>query len=396
MPATVLPKKKITVGLLSIYFVAAMIHATQGIFLSYYISDYQLTSVQQGLSGTIESIGLIIAVIFSAIIVKKIGRARALLTVFSCMILAMLSLSLRLPYGLICISYMLFGISYGSGDALAGSILSDLYQEHSGQVMSYVRAAYSVGGMMTPVILNMLLQRWTQWRHSIGALGIVTLGIFLFYALTTHRHIPEAQSDATIQGIITWEKAREFCLNKKGTSILGYAALYGAHQIGLTIWIVRYVDIYLGDSMISPYSLTGYWIGVLTARLFLPKILHKCTDHLRYGSLAAGILLIVGIFCGNSIVFCILMLFVGFAEGTSAPMMAHYACLVDPAKSATACSLIVTVSNIGGMVSPILIGTLIGLIGVQYGIFILPLTSIGCALISWRMNTNTESKVIAA
>ena len=283
----------------------------------------------------------------------------------------------------LCFWYAVFGISYGIFDSLSSSLISDIYPEKSAKMMSYMRAVYCLGGMTSPLLLNALMSTGLTWHWVALWAGFVGLGLFMFYFVFSARRLPAGTVNATDQIDLTGIK--DFLLLKGAARTLLFGLMYYGHQIGLTVWIVRYIQEYLRETRWGIYALTFYWVGALLARIILPNLIARHKTLLVFGNACSATLFIAGVLIGNGKIMCIMILLVGFAEGTTIPMLVDYACSLDRKKSTVACSVIIFTNNCGSIVIPSLIGAIIAALGANVGIFVLPALSICCALTALKM-----------
>lgn len=365
-------------GLMALFAVASVIHATQGVMLNYFITDYDLEAGAQSYAGSAESIGLILSVVLSALILSKCTKARALLLMAGLMAAVLPAVGCRPPYLLLCGCYCVFGLSYGSVDALATSTISDLYPGHSGAIMAYSRAVYSVGGMTAPLVLSFFLNKGCKWNKV--ALGASVFGIlvFIYYLFVTSREIPAASTDQTANDRISVKAFTAFARKQGAAVSLLFGLFFSGHQLALTIWIVRYISTYMNRPEWSSYALTAYWSGALITRLIVPRLKVPSKYLLAGGNLIACILLSMGILSGDGRTMCILVFLTGMAEGMSIPMLTEHVCSIDRKHSSTACSAVIMINSLGGVVFPWLIAKLIAACGAKAGIFVLPVTAAAC------------------
>lgn len=373
-------------GIMALFFLAATIHASIGVMLSSFIADYGLEYAEQGFCGTAESIGIISSIVLMAVMLRRIPKTRVMLIMTLLLALVLPLIGMKPPvYALLLSCYALFGLSYGIIDSLSSSLMSDLFPEESARKMSYMRAVYCLGGMISPLLLNALLERNIPWNRVALITGIIGIAICVYYFLFAAPRIPEVSSEQRISDRVSFKSYVAFLRIPGAVRTVLFGVMYYGHQIGLTMWIVRYITIYMGEPKWGAYGLTFFWIGAFLSRIILPRLIKTHRTLLLYGNLTAAILLGIGVLIGNGKLFCFLVFLDGFAEGTTIPMLVDYACSLDRSRSAVACSSVCFFNNIGSLFVPSLIGTLISLSGAKTGIFILPVTSLMCVLLAYKM-----------
>lgn len=379
-------------GLMLLFVTGAAIHATQGVMLSSYIEEYALHGGAQGYTTSIQEVGLILSIFFSAYLLRRFVKARILLFMAAMMTFSLVGLGLKPSYWLLCTFYLCFGLSFGSLDSLSSSLISDLYPERSGVVMNYQRAFYSVGGMLAPLVLNRLLQAGFRWNRAIFVVAGFGLLIFFYFALCSYPRIPKPVQKTEVRDDVSLKALASFMKKPGALLIVLIGFCFASHQIGLTVWIVRYLTVYKDIGNAGLHILSWYWVGMLASRLILPRLVTSPRVVLIGGTLVAGILLTVELSVTNSALACILMACVGFFEGPIVPMVVNCACQIDRSNSALACSTLIFVNNIGGMIAPTLIGVLIARVSPVVGIAFLPVTLFLCCGFSILLFTNERRK----
>ena len=371
-------------GVMAMFFLAATIHATIAVMLPYYIAEYQLSLPEQGYFGTAESVGFLISLYVMAEMMRRLSRKKLLLGMAFVLAMSLIMIGLKPSvFLLLLLCYTLFGISYGIIDSLSSSLISDLFPGHSGKKMSYMRAVYCLGGMTSPLFLNALLKAGILWNRVILITGGIGLAAACYYCFFSTPRIPNNIETAVNR--ITFQTFREFIALPGAIRVILFGMLFYGHQIGLTIWIVRYITHFLNEPTWGYYALTFYWVGALISRVFVPQFVKEHRPMLLYGSLGAGLFLSIGILSGFGWLMAVMVLLAGLSEGTTVPMMVDYACSLDRSKSAMACSSLVFFNNISSMFIPSVIGAMIGASGAKFGFMILPLTSFICAAVAIGM-----------
>lgn len=373
-------------GLMGLFALAATIHSTVGVLLSCYIDEYSLVAGSQGLCGTAESVGFIISIVVMTTLLRHFSKKQVLRIMAVICGAVLIFIGIRpSTFSLLFCCYSVFGLAYGIIDSLSSSLLSDLFPGKSAEKMGYLRAVYCLGGIVSPLILSKLLNKGYAWYSVAMFAGLFGVVIVIYYVAVASPRIPEVQKYNDTERKISFHSYIEYLKNHGVLRIVFFGILYYGHQIGLTMWIVRYVTNYLHETTWGGYALTFYWIGAIMTRIFLPRFVSSHRKLLLYGNLFSALFLITGILVSNGKLMCLMVMAAGAAEGAVIPMLVDYACSIDRSNSAIACSSVVFFNNLGSMIIPSLIGALIEFSGARIGIFILPVTSLLCAAIAFRM-----------
>lgn len=370
------------IGIMVLFIIGATIHATQGVMLSSYINEYSLQAGAQGYPAGIQEVGLIFSIFLSAFLLRKFSKPTILLFMATIMTFTLVGLGLRPSFWLLCTFYLSFGLSFGSLDSLASSLISDLYPDKSRIMLSYMRAFYSAGGMFAPLILNYLLQRGHIWHRAIMQVAGFCLILLFYFVFIAYPRIPKPVNHTEIKDDVSLPALLSYIKKPKAYIIILIGFFFAFHQIGLTVWIVRYLSVYNNIGSVAGFVLSAYWIGMLVSRTFLPRLISSPKIVLIWGTLIASVLLCVELLVNHGGLACILMALVGLSEGLIVPMIVDCACEIDRSNSVMACSTLIFINNIGGMIAPPIIGLLVAKFSPTIGISLLPLSLVVCCILS--------------
>lgn len=372
-------------GLMALFAMGSAIHATIGVFLSSFIEDYSLQSAAQGLCGSAESAGFLLCTLFSALLLKKLPKPKVVLFSAGLMAVVLPLVGLHPPYMLLLICYGIFGMSYGTVDSLASSILSDAYPDSSAEKISAAKAVYCFGGMVAPLFLQWLMKRGLAWNRVALITGGIGIAVFAFFAFFSMPRLPASTIARSTAEKMDGKDFLTFFRTPGAILTLIFAMVYNGHMSGQTIWMIRYVSEYMHAPAWGSYSVTLFWIGAFISRLWLPRFVKNQKKILIFGTLLSAVFYGIGILSGNGKLMTALMLVIGLAEGATIPVLVSYACSLKREMSAVACSSIMLATNTGSIIFSALIGALIDVCGAERGILILPLSALICAGLGVRL-----------
>ena len=305
-----------------------MIYATQGAMLTSWIEHYDLESAAQGAVGSMQSAGMTIALF---ILIWQAGRVskNTIVTFSLTMITALLfAVSFMPPFALLVVLFCFVGICYGSISSLSSSIMADIYDgEDSSKNMSKLHGVFGIGGLIVPFIYRGLLNAGVYWNIAIRLMVVFLAVITVVFIILSRYSLKSIVLPKHSKQRITREDLRIFF--RRGPNILLILSMlfYGTHQSVIMVWIIRYVEVLLESPALSSLALSLYWAGVTLTRLLIYKILSAPPMKIVvFGNIVAAVAIASGVLSGSAIAVAVSMFVMGFANGTTVPVMISACC----------------------------------------------------------------------
>lgn len=326
-------------GLYVLISISAMMNATQGYMLSHFIDYYRLDSAVQGMIGSIQSLGCVIALLFAVRLNKSISKQRQLtLSAVGIIILAVLIGFLPVfPVLLVC--YAVFGLMFGIQNAGTSSLIVDLHDEKRlPRYMSYLHGIFGVGGLVAPLIFMLLessLKRWNQvfWGAALLFVMLFAAYLRLYDGFFEGKHEAASPQETPQRG-----KYSAFLRQKANIMLLVSALCFGGHQILISLWIKRYIFVTYKVEFLSTLALSLFWIGNAISRMLAPQIRMPGLKVILYGNLSATCVIILAVVMKSALFATISALLVGLLNGMTIPFLLTTSALWNPQDSGIAAS----------------------------------------------------------
>jgi len=358
------------IGIMLLMFIGAVCTSTQGILLTDFINEYNLESSRQGLMSAFQSIGNVLALFLIGIFVGKTRKVN-ILTFSAFLIPFVFFILTQKPLFIILLaSYCVYGVAVGFIDSLASSIMVDLYHEKASQYMNVLHGVYGAGGLAGPVFLHFLRGAGLEWNGILSVLCGLSLVAALLYSAAAY---PAFKSDVKSSGSANAITLSDIinCIGKRKQKILLFISfLYGAHQIGMTVWMTRYISEYLNKPEYGSAALSLFWVGIATSRLVISRFNFKPEKVILYGHFLSGLFTAVGVLSGNGFVMLLCCGLSGFFEGAILPLALYLSCSWISDNTALGSSLVLFVHCAGSIVTPPFMGAVINYIGITGGMII--------------------------
>lgn len=369
-------------GIMLLFIAAAAGTASQGVLLGEYIGHYSLTKDSQGYVSSAQSAGLLLSVVSMGALSGRFKKTSIILTTGIAIAAVFFAASFALPFALLLVCYGGFGVAFGMFDATSSSMLVDIDPENSAKKMNLMRACYSIGGLVLPVVLERLLGVM-GWNMVLRCMACFAAAAAAVYFLCSRPFCAETVKPSGSKGRINSAEISRFLKRRGSVTFILCLLIYGMHQTGFIVWISRFVNTNMDANGTGVYVLSAYWGGVTLARLIASKVKLSFVQSVIAGNLVATAVLAAGILSGSVAAMTACAAAAGLAEGTVIPFLMERACHMDAENTALGASMAIFIVNAGCMLSPPLIGLLTDSFGGGVGMSLIVVTGALCAVFGW-------------
>jgi MFS family permease len=354
-------KKLFTYSIILLMFTGALCTSTQGTLLSKYIDFYGLESTAQGLTSSMQSAGNLMALFLIGLLVGKLLKTSIVMISAVSIPIIFLLLGSKPAFPVLLIAFMLFGIAFGFQDSLASALMVDLNPEKSGMYMNLLHGVFGLGGLIGPVLFVSLMKKGLEWNGVlllVACFCCVSCAIYILLCIKVRKYLPV--------GMISNKKIeindiKKFVSERRKMILLICAVSFGAHQIGISSWINRYVADYIGDVDNGALSLSMFWVGTAVSRLLCSAIRIRNSTKVSLGFFLTSVFILIGVLSrdGTIMVFCCLL--AGLAEGPILPLMLDMSCRWECENTSLGSTMLLLAHYCGFLFMPLLIGKLAAL-----------------------------------
>ncbi len=351
-------KRLFTFSIILLMFTGALCNATQGTLLTSYIDHYGLHSSAQGLMSSMQSAGNLAALLLIGLIVGRLSKTTVLMLSALMIPVVFLILSTQPAFFILLVGFLVYGIAFGFQDSLASALMVDLQPEKSGLYMNILHGVFGLGGLSAPVFYAFLMSRGMAWNEVLALVaGFCAVSCVVYMIL-------RARIDKCYQGGVAPARKIEladikrFVSERRKAVLLLCAFLFGAHQIGISSWIARYVSEFLGTPAYGALALSLFWVGTAASRLISVLLPISRAKKIFFGFLFTSIFIAAGIISNNGLVMAVCCLLAGLAEGPILPLMLDMSCSWERENTSLGSTMILLALYIGFLIMPVLIGKL--------------------------------------
>ena len=327
------------------------INSLQGVLLTDFINFYHLESVSQGLAGTFQSVGGLIACLSILFLAGRVKKQYGLLFAGCCMVAGPVLIGLKPSFAIFLMCYTLMGIGYGSWGAFGTSMVSSLYNNDP-KYTGITKAMFGLAGLIAPIVLRFFRGHleWNQVAIVDGCLFGFVLMLYVIALLVTRKYnlIEEEKGQTLDLGY-----AKHFFAQRRNVLLLISIFAYQSFQSCLAAWMIRYSEFTLNSAQAGTLMLSTFWIGISVARLTLPRMKISPAKVLAYGCLITTGAMLIGIACRSIPIWFVCIAIAGFSSGASIPFTFHLCVKWNPGSLIPSTFISVTLSSGPMITAPI-------------------------------------------
>ena len=321
-------KQIYTYCLFAVFFVCAMIHATQGAMLTGWIEHYRLEAAAQGAIGSVQSAGMLVALLVLVWQAGKVAKNTIITFSFIAIVALLFVVSFMPPFWLLIVIYCFVGVFYGSICSLLSSVIADLHDgEDSSKYMSRLHGVYGAGGLVLPLFFRALLGGGMYWNIAFRVVASILAAILVVFIILSNYSLKSLAPRRGSNKRITSGDLKDFFTRGTNILLIMGVLLYGMHQSVITTWSIRYVEVFLGNRALSSLTLSLYWAGVTVSRLLTHKVLPVLPIKIVFfGNFIAAVAIFTGVLSGSATAVAVLTFVMGLANGTTMPALISACC----------------------------------------------------------------------
>jgi len=231
------------------------------------------------------------------------------------------------PFVVLVIMYGLIGLAFGAISPLTSSLVADMYEgADKTTYISRLNGFFGLGGLLAPIFFKAMFDIGAHWTVSIR----ITLGIYAVtlipYFLFMRTSIKSIDLPKDSDRRVSFGDIKGFVTSGSGTLLTLSSFFYGAHQHTLSVWIIRYVSVFLNSPAHGAFSLSLFWAGTTISRLFMHKLPSSPVKLIFIGNCASAAVMIAGILSRSPMLMTICVFAAGLLSGATVPVLVAAGC----------------------------------------------------------------------
>jgi len=349
------------------------------------IEEFRLTGAAQGLMTSMMSFGGLIPLL---VLPMLQGRVHKTWLIFYSGVLQVAMLVLTGASGNftpLLTACVLLGAGKDFTDSCINSYMVDLHPGDSARSLGLLHGFFGIGGLITPLLVNAILKA-SGWRAAYYAAAVLFAAICLFFLAASLRSRKlTAGAEPAKETPLSTAMLKDYLSSSRNLLLLAAAAFYGASQIGLTSWVVRYTSVQFNDVEIGSYCLSAYWICATICRLVSPRLPYAPGKMLAVGAAGAGVFHALGILSASGWGMLAASGLTGLVSGLCIPVMLGEAAIGNEDRTSLTTSGIFLAMALARIITPLGMGA-VGAFSLPAAMLIPAAAALLCALCSHWAN----------
>lgn len=253
---------------LGMFVYASSIVATP-IILIRIAEELSFTLAEGGGIEAVRAVFLLAILLASGAAAKRFGMGASLGAGAIVLGVGLFAYSLAPAYWVILVAIVLVGLGGGVLEALLNPLVQRAHPEDSGRYLNIVNAFFSVGVLVSVLVVGDLLTRGVSWRVLIAAIGGLAVACGVLIA-TIDRRSEEHRSAATAASADPgmWHHARAI-VRERDFWLFAVAIFCGGGAEGaFTFWSASYVQIHFDElARAGAFATAAFAAGMVSGRL---------------------------------------------------------------------------------------------------------------------------------
>lgn len=274
------------------YFINGLLALMTGAILAFVMADYNLTYNQGGLLIAMQSIGNLLASLFSGVIVNFFGRRKTLMSIGVLFSVGFGGLIFTSSPIILFVFIFLTGVGWGITGNLLNVLVSEATDGNTGYT-NILHMSFAVGAFISPLIISALIGWNISWKVAVGMVALASLSlIFIFGIIPVEEPIKYTGSKIKL--------SFDFLKDPKYFIYLMIFFCYVGAETGLNSWLISYlVQQGLMEADKASLMLSLLWVAIIFGRLTTAYISRFIRKDLLLASACLSMFVFVGLFLLN-------------------------------------------------------------------------------------------------
>ncbi|MBR6134860.1 MAG: MFS transporter [Clostridia bacterium] len=351
-------KDKIIVIICSLFMLLIGLQIAGFQYLTIYIAEeYEMSGSEIGLISSIQFIPMFAVPLFFGNVLDRYSKK--ILSAICALCYVAGSLFIILIHSVISLVLGIFVIAVGASvsPAMILVLLTEMMPEKSRQFSSLSEVFYSLGNVVSPLALSVLVTAGMNWRglyYFVSGLSLAIGVILLFSRTGSTEELRQAKDK------------KKFRFGISLVLLMGYALLYNMIEIGFMNYCSSYFTSLFNDSYGAGISISLVGFAMVISKLISTGFKwNKGSVIMICSGLSACSSLLMILFPGkiSSLVWCALF---GLLTGPAWPTLMSYGIELYPDNPGRASTLMMLGGGIGGIIVGPLMGTVSDISGIAW------------------------------
>jgi fucose permease len=315
---------------------------------------------------------------------EKVGRRLVLALGAFCLGVGLTAFALAGSWELFLLASIPVGLGSGTIDGGMNGLVLDLYPQARGRALNLLHLFFSLGALGAPLAVGRLVEAGVPWQAVVLATGLVALPLAGLIAL--------ARQPSGRHGAADRETGARLGFAPLLLALALAIALYVASEIGVSNWLVRFLE--AAPLSLATTALSLFWAGLTIGRLISARFSDRF-DHVRFAMLStmvASVALVLAVIVPSLPASIALFAIVGFAFGPVYPLIIAIGGERFPGRSAAVSGSLAGSAVVGGLIYPPIMGFMSVTVGLPIAMLGTAGLGLACALVLFVVGRSTRQR----
>jgi fucose permease len=309
------------------------------------------------------AVGYAIGSLGGGLVTERLGRRAVLSTGAALHGLGFVGLAVAPSWSLFVAAGLPAALGAGTIAGGGNGLFLDLFESGRGRALNVLHLFFSLGALSAPLAVGRLVEAGVEWRLILLATGIGAIAVAIPFSAVT---MPDGIRAPTARGEQGLGRRLRGLRQRLAAPLLLLAvgiALYVASEVGVSNWLVRFLE--AATVGIATLALSLFWAGLAVGRILAARLADRF-DHLGFSvasAVAMSAALLAAILVPSVPLSIGLFGLTGVAMGPVFPMIMVLAGDRYPERSSAVTGFLAAAAVLGAIVYPPLMGTLSDTVG---------------------------------
>ncbi len=250
------------------------------------------------------------------------------------------------------------------------------------QILGNLHAGFSLGGAVSTLVVGALLSLgWTA-----TSLSLLLAGFLAFCVLAFRNLVSDVAEDVPQQKLALIDRDLFAIPGFMTVALIG--AIAAAAEAGMYLWTIIYMrDEFSLEGIASVAGTAAFFAAMAVGRFGFNPVVRRLgrLRSLQYSGVLIAAAMTVGLLTNSAALAALSFLVVGLGCAIAVPVSISLLGALAPDRSAAVASFGTALISIALVASPLIVGTLAGLISLRVALGMIAVCGALCALLSYRV-----------
>jgi len=178
---------------------------------------------------------------------------------------------------------------------------------------------FGVGAFISPFVIQIMLNSltWRQGYLAISGINAVIALVFIFLTWKDRKY----STESTVESKIRLSEVWDYLKDRYNLMLIISGVMYAAAQMGMGVWIVRYMTVQYNRADLGAAALSILWFTSTISRFCAIKLKFRPLVMFAFGSASIVVCQSLGLLINNPYIFLASYALIGLFSGLCIPVI---------------------------------------------------------------------------